>query len=223
MGTLFVVATPIGNLSDITYRAVEVLQEVDLVVCEDTRVTQKLLKRYDIDVKLATYHHHSDDKVADKIVEDLQSGKDIAYVSDAGTPGISDPGNKLVEIVTKQSPEVTITPIPGASAVISALSVSGFPTDNFLFKGFIPHKNKRLKYLQEIANTSEVVVFYESVHRIEKLLEQIKEIMPERELMVARELTKQFESLYRGNAGEVLEKLQSDSIKGEFVIVVKSI
>lgn len=218
---LYIVATPIGNLEDITTRALSVLGMVDIVLCEDTRVTSKLLKRYAINTKTLSYHHHSSEGVMHNIVSDLQAGKNIAYVSDAGTPGISDPGNKLVAFVLKNAPEIKIEPIPGASAVVVALSVSGFATDQFMFKGFIPHKNKRQKFIQEIQVSDVTCVFYESVHRIEKLLTQMSELMPERQIMVARELTKQFETLYRGTPGEVLSQLQADTVKGEFVVVVE--
>lgn len=221
IGTLYIVATPIGNLDDITFRAVEILRSADAIVCEDTRVTKKLLQHYEIDVKLMSYHHHSGEKVLQRIVQELQSGKTLAYVTDAGTPGISDPGNKLVNFIAEQETEIPIIPIPGASAVVTALSVSGFPTDHFRFQGFIPHKKGRKKFLEQIAQSKETVVFYESVHRIMKLLSEMIQILPERQMVIARELTKQYETLYRGVASEVRMQLNEDAVKGEFVVIVK--
>ncbi len=219
---LYIVATPIGNLSDITFRAIEVLREVDIIVCEDTRVTQKLLARYEIkNKKLMNYHHHSSDNMFNKIAEELNSGKKLAYVTDAGTPGISDPGNKLVEFIVSNYPDVSVVPIPGASALPTALSVSGFATDNFVFKGFIPHKKARKKFLEEIAESKTTVIFYESVHRIQKLLSEMWQVIPERQIVLARELTKQFESIYRGTADEIRVQLEADVVKGEFVVIVQ--
>jgi len=219
---LYIVATPIGNLSDITFRAVEVLRAVDIIICEDTRVTQKLLAKYQIiDKQLMSYHHHSSDNVYEKIAVELINNKKIAYVTDAGTPGISDPGNKLVEFIVNNYPDVQVVPLPGASAVVTALSVSGFNTDSFVFKGFIPHKKARKKFLQEITESNVTNIFYESVHRIQKLLSEMWQVMPEREIVLARELTKQFESIYRGTADDIRTKLESDLIKGEFVVIVR--
>lgn len=222
MGTLYIVATPIGNLADITYRAIEVLQAVDVIACEDTRVTKKLLSHYNIEKELLSYHHHSADKTIRRIGGLLSDGLDVAYVTDAGTPGISDPGNKLVASIVAKYTDVTIVPIPGASATIAALSISGFPTDTFVFKGFIPHKKKRKKFLEEVRDAGETVVFFESVHRIEKLLSEMIQIIPDREIVLARELTKQFETVYRGKAESVRLQLEQDTAKGEFVVVVNN-
>ncbi len=218
---LYIVATPIGNLSDITFRAIEILREVDVIVCEDTRVTSKLLARYEIPKPLMSYHHHSGENTFAKIANELESGKKLAYVTDAGTPGISDPGNKLVRYLIDNYPEIDVVPIPGVSAVITALSVSGFSTDSFVFKGFIPHKKGRKKFLESINTSETTVVFYESVYRIQKLLSEIWQVMPDRQIVVARELTKQFESIYRGKADEIRMKLEQDVIKGEFVVIIQ--
>lgn len=221
-GTLYIVATPIGNLADISLRALEVLKSVDIIACEDTRVTKKLLNHYKITTPTISYHQHSSDKKVGEIVNILEEGKDIALVTDAGTPGISDPGNKLVEKITMaQWDNGSIVPIPGASAVTTALSISGFPTDKFLFLGFPPHKKRRQQFFQEVADSKYTVVFYESCHRIKKALQSLAEVLGEdRQVCVCRELTKKFESIYRGSINEILEMDISE--KGEFVIVVQS-
>ncbi|HRY52844.1 MAG TPA: 16S rRNA (cytidine(1402)-2'-O)-methyltransferase [Candidatus Portnoybacteria bacterium] len=224
MGTLYIIATPLGNLKDITFRAIEALKEVDLVACEDTRQTVKLLNHYQIAKPLVSYFQHSKLSKIEYLAEQLAQGKNLALVTDAGTPGISDPGNKLIEELTRlTSGQIKIVPLPGPCAAIAALSVSGFPTDKFVFMGFPPHKKGRNKYFEEIAQAQHSVVFYESTHRILKALEQLKELLPERQIMVARELTKMFETIYRGSAEEILGILNSDknNLKGEFVVVVK--
>lgn len=221
MSHLFIVATPIGNLEDISFRAVRVLQEADLILCEDTRVTKKLLDRYDIKKPLQSYHQHSKLAKTEYIVDMLASGKDCALVSDAGTPGISDPGGLLVEtIVERLGDEVTIVPIPGANAALTALSVCGFPTDRFIFLGFPPHKKGRKTFFEDIAALRETAVFYESKHRIEKALIALATHADDRRIVVARELTKQFETVYRGTPSECLAALKADDMRGEFVIVI---
>ena len=217
---LYIVATPIGNLSDITLRALETLKAVDFILCEDTRVTKNLLDHYQISKPLISYHQHSDEKKVKEIKELLEQGKNLALVTDAGTPGISDPGEKLVSSLTmKQCNNVTMTPIPGPSAVITALSISGFKSDRFIFMGFPPHKNKRQKFFKEVADNKYTTVFYESNHRIKKCLDSLKEVLqPEKQIVVCRELTKQFESIYRGTIEEILKMDIKE--KGEFVIVV---
>jgi 16S rRNA (cytidine1402-2'-O)-methyltransferase len=224
MGILYIVATPIGNLKDLTFRALEVLAEADLIVCEDTRQTLKLLNHYDIRKPLVSYFQHSKLAKIENIIDEIRQGKRIALVTDAGTPGISDPGGILVkEVIESLGEEVKIIPLPGPNAAISALSISGLPADKFVFMGFPPHKKGREKYFREVAEAKYTVVFYESTHRILKTLGQLKEILPaERKLAVCRELTKQFESIYRGGAEEILKILSSDknNQKGEFVIVV---
>lgn len=221
MPNFYVVATPIGNLKDISQRALEVLREVDLVLCEDTRVTKKLLSFYDIQKPLESYHKFSKLNKIERILNLLEDGKNLALVSDAGTPGISDPGGFLIKKVFENfGNDVKIVPIPGANAAIAALSISGFSTDRFLFLGFPPHKKGRKTFFDELAAREETQVFYESKHRIQKALLELKEVVPERELVLCRELTKQFESIYRGAADSCLKQLESDKILGEFVVVV---
>ena len=220
---LYVVATPIGNLEDITFRALRVLRGADYIFCEDTRVTRKLLDHYDIGgKKLIAYHHHTSDKKVQALIETIKENN-VALVTDAGTPGISDPGNKLISrlVETQQN---RIIPIPGPSAVTAALSISGLPTDEFIFLGFIPHKKGRNKLFKEILNSKRTVVFYESPHRILKTLDSLIALKPLKKLIVCRELTKKFEIIYRGSAEEILEQIKKDfpsgKPKGEFVLVV---
>ncbi|MBP6859026.1 MAG: 16S rRNA (cytidine(1402)-2'-O)-methyltransferase [Candidatus Magasanikbacteria bacterium] len=221
-GKLYILATPIGNLGDITLRALETLQSVDLILCEDTRVTKNLLEHFKIQKSLSSYHQHTEAKKIKEIISWLEEGKNIALVTDAGTPGISDPGGILIHQIVQSSKQVEIVPIPGASAIVSALSISGFPTDRFVFMGFPPHKNKRQKYFKEVAANESVVVFYESGHRIKKCLQELKEVLdPKRQLVVCRELTKKFETIYRGTIAEIAENMQDE--RGEFVVVIKSI
>lgn len=233
-GTLFIVATPIGNLSDITLRALETLKTVDVILCEDTRVTQKLLNHFEIKTPTMSYHQHSDEKRVREIARLLESEKNLALVTDAGTPGISDPGNKLIAHLTSdfsnqtsasdrspksESRSLITVPIPGPSAVIAALSISGFPTDKFLFLGFPPHKKGREKFFREVAEAKYTVVFYESNHRIKKAINQLHEVLrPNQSVCVCRELTKKFETVYRGTIEEILKREISE--KGEFVVVV---
>ena len=221
MSVLYIVATPIGNLKDITLRAVDALQNADVILCEDTRVTQKLLAAYHIQKPLVSYHQHSRLAKTDMILRMLEERKNLALVSDAGTPGISDPGGVLVEAVRERfGSSVKVVPIPGANAAVAALSVSGFPADKFSFLGFPPHKKGRKTFFQAIALKSDTLVFYESKHRIEKTLKELASAIGERQVIVARELTKQFEIIYRGTAAECLAQLQRDKILGEFVVVV---
>jgi len=220
MSTLYVVATPIGNLSDLSARARETLGLVDAILCEDTRVSSKLLAAFGIQKTLVAYHQHSDMKRMKEIVAMLRDGKSLALVTDAGTPAISDPGGMLVETVIRESPDTAIIPIPGPSAVIAALSVSGFPCDEFVFLGFPPHKKGRQTFFKRLATMESTVAFYESTHRIEKTLAEIAASVGNRELVVCRELTKLHETTYRGTANEVTELIRSTSIKGEFVIVL---
>lgn len=220
--TLYVVATPIGNLQDMTERGKAVLRSVDAILCEDTRVSSKLLAAYGIKRTLVAYHQHSDMKRSNEIVAMLREGKSLALVTDAGTPGISDPGGRLVEqVVHELGDEVAIIPIPGACAAVAALSVCGFPTDEFVFLGFPPHKKGRQTFFKRLPTIASTVVFYESTHRIEKTLAEIAAAVGDRRLVVCRELTKLHETTYRGTATEVTEQLGSTSIKGEFVVVVE--
>lgn len=225
MGILYIIATPIGNLKDITIRALEILREADLIVCEDTRQTQKLLGHYEINKPLVSYFQHSKLSKAEYIFEQLAQGKKAALVTDAGTPGISDPAGKLIELVANRLPLITITPIPGPNAAIAALSIAGFPADRFIFMGFPPHKKGRRKFFQEIAEAKQTVAFYESPHRLLKTLGQMTAMpsLAAREIVICRELTKYFESIWRGPAAEALAFFQAarNRTKGEFVMVVR--
>jgi 16S rRNA (cytidine1402-2'-O)-methyltransferase len=218
----YVVGTPIGNLEDITYRAVRVLNEVDLILCEDTRVTINLLNKYGI--KKPTMSYHSQSKIAkvDKIIEMINEGKTLALVSDAGTPTISDPGSVLVSTIRENFPDAEIIAIPGPSALTSALSISGLPSSEFTFLGFLPHKKGRETLFKEIADTERTVVFYESPHRILKTLESLKTHIGERKIVIARELTKIFEQIISGNAEDILAYFEKnkDKIRGEFVVMI---
>jgi len=224
MSTFYVVSTPIGNLEDITFRALRILKEVDLIVCEDTRQTLKLLNHYNIKKPLVSYFQHSKLSKVDYIIGRLYQGKNLALVTDAGTPGISDPGGILVQKLTiEQAGKVKIVPIPGPNAAVAALSVSGFPADRFVFMGFPPHKKGREKFFKEVDAAKYTVMFYESTHRILKTFQQLKTVLsPERQLVVCRELTKQFESIYRGRAEQIIKILENDknNLKGEFVVIV---
>ncbi|MFC1629621.1 16S rRNA (cytidine(1402)-2'-O)-methyltransferase [Patescibacteria group bacterium] len=230
MPTLYIIATPIGNLEDVNKRSLRILAEVDLILCEDTRVTRKLLSHYKVNTPTLSYHQHSKLKKVDYILELLKQGKDLALVSDAGTPGISDPGNKLVEkVFGLLDSRVNIVPVPGPSAITAAASISGFPVDKFLFFGFPPVKKKRKKFFEEIANSQYPVIFYESRYRIIKTLEELQRVANNKQqvirVVVCRELTKKFETIYRGGIGEVIEKIKNPpsggKIKGEFVVIVK--
>ncbi|MBZ9572330.1 16S rRNA (cytidine(1402)-2'-O)-methyltransferase [Patescibacteria group bacterium] len=218
---LYVVATPIGNLEDFSFRALRILKEVDLILAEDTRVTKKLLDYYNVKTKTLSYHEHSRLKKVNYILELLKKGKILALVTDSGTPGISDPGNKLIEkVVDELNDQVKIVPIPGPSAVISAASASGFPMGKFLFFGFPPKKRKRKKFFKEVIESKYPVVFYESPYRILKTLNELKGMNHELRIVVARELTKKFETIYRGKINEVIKEIEKGKIKGEFVIAV---
>jgi 16S rRNA (cytidine1402-2'-O)-methyltransferase len=228
MSILRIVATPIGNLEDITLRALRVLKESAAILCEDTRVTRKLLDHYEIKTPTISYHQHSGDLKVDKIIELLRAGKDLALVTDAGTPGVSDPGGKLVSLARQAlGADLKVESVPGASALAAALSIAGAGFDRFLFLGFLPHKKGRQTMLQEIFESDYPAVVYESKHRIVKLLEELTKMSREVELpvqvIVARELTKMFENLYSGTPAEVLASLQSDAnnLKGEFVVLIK--
>jgi len=225
MPNLFIVSTPIGNLEDMTLRAIRILKEVDVILCEDTRVTKTLLKRYEINKPTVSYHAQSRLSKVEKIFGMLSVGKNLALVSDAGTPTISDPGCLLVAQVREHFGDaVSVVPIPGPSAVLAALSVSGFPTSEFLFLGFLPHKKGRETLFREIAASKRTVVFYESPHRILKSLESLREHLdPKRRIMVAREITKIHEENVLGEPEEVLAHftLHPDRVRGEFVVVVE--
>lgn len=223
-GTLSIVATPIGNLGDITLRALDTLKNADAIACEDTRVTSKLLARYDIQKPLLIFHARSGRIASDRILALLVEGKRVALVTDAGTPGISDPGNELVRTVRDRlGDEVVIEALPGASALVAALSIAGAPTHEFLFLGFLPHKKGRQTLFKEIAVEKRAVVLYESPHRIQKALASLAQVLGDtRRIAVARELTKLHEAFIEGSAGEVLHYFSSnqDKVRGEFVVVV---
>lgn len=224
MSTLYIVATPIGNLEDLSSRAIRILKEADLILCEDTRRTKKLLDHYQIKTPVLSYHQHSKLKRINEILGFLKDGKNIALVSDAGTPGVSDPGNKLVsEIIKILDNQVKIVPIPGPSALLAAVSISGFPMDKFLFLGFPPTKKKRKKFFEEIINSRYPVIFYESPYRILKTLNELGIMSPELKVIVCRELTKKFETVYRGSIPEVVEQLKKEEIRGEFVVIVSNL
>lgn len=213
---LYIVATPIGNLSDVTDRAKTILSEVDVVLCEDTRVTAKLMSALKIRPTLRTFHEHTNPLDRKKIVEELVDGKSIALVTDAGTPGISDPGGFLVADAVAAG--VKVVPIPGPSAMVAALSIAGIPLDRFTFVGFPPNKKGREKFFRELGECEHAVVMYESTHRIVKTLEQLAPL--NRDLIVCRELTKLHETIYRGNAASIVKQLEATSIRGEFVIIL---
>jgi 16S rRNA (cytidine1402-2'-O)-methyltransferase len=223
LGKLYIVATPIGNLADMTFRAVEILKSVDCILCEDTRTTKKLLDHYTITNKTMSFHTHSGLAKVNEIKDMIREGKNLALVSDAGTPCISDPGVMLVAELNKEfGDEMVISPVPGASALISALSASGLPAHEFSWKGFVPHKKGRETFFKDIASTETTVIFYESVHRFMKTMESLSEFIPERQMVVAREITKMFEEFKKGTVAEVFEYYRENPEKvcGEFVIIV---
>ena len=223
MGVLSVVATPIGNLGDITFRAIEMLRQADIIACEDTRVTSKLLARYDIQKPLFIFHAQSGRIASERILANLAEGKRIALVTDAGTPGISDPGNELVAEVRRRLPDVAVESVPGPSALTAALSIAGVRSHEFTFLGFLPHKKGRQTLFKEIAAMPRAAVFYESPHRIGKALSSLAETLPlTRTVTVARELTKIYESVVQGSPSEVDEyfKAHPGEMRGEFVVIV---
>lgn len=217
-GKLYIVATPIGNLGDITFRAVETFRSVDFIICEDTRVTKILLDHYQIHKPLFVVNAQNESKKIETIIERIESGESCALVTDAGTPCISDPGVRLVNQAIKKNIEVA--GIPGPSAAITALSISGLPTDSFIFEGFPPQKKGRQSFLQKLSAEERTIVLYESTYRIKKLLEELNEYMPEREIVVCRELTKKFEETWRGTVKEILNDFDKKISKGEFVVVI---
>lgn len=223
-GTLYIVPTPIGNLEDITLRALRILKTVDLILCENTSVTQKLLSHYEIDTSTSLFFAQTKLKNLEKILSLLEDGKQIALVSDAGTPTISDPGVLLVSSVKKTLPDVTVVALPGASALITALASSGISSAQFTFLGFLPHKKGRETMFKEIKDSKRTVVFYESVHRIEKTLATLREVLSDkRPVVIARELTKMHEEVVSGTIEEVHSYFlkKKDHIRGEFVVIVE--
>ncbi len=215
---LYIVSTPVGNLKDITLRGIEVLREVDFIACEDTRVTVNLLHQYEIKKEMLSLNAVNENFKIDSVLNRILSGENCALVSDAGTPGISDPGKRLIASAIGKN--ITVVPVPGASALLTALTISGLPADSFIFEGFIPQKKGRQKKLTEIAKEERTIVLYESVYRIEKLLNELDQFIPDREIAVCRELTKKFEEVWRGKPSEIISALAEKTIKGEFVVVI---
>ena len=216
---LYIVATPIGNLKDISLRAIEVLKNVDLIACEDTRHTKILLDHYSIPKPTTSFYQHNRITKAEYLLGLLEEGKDIALVSDAGTPGILDPGYNLINLAIAKNIPLTI--IPGPVAFVNALVLSGKPAHAFIFEGFLPAKGiSRKNKLQELAGSGRTVIFYESSHRILKTLKDVEEVFGEKQVVVCRELTKKFEEIKRGSAKELLAYFSSQRIRGEFVIVI---
>jgi 16S rRNA (cytidine1402-2'-O)-methyltransferase len=216
---LIVVPTPIGNLGDITLRALETLKEVDAIVAEDTRTTGNLLRHFEIQKPLTSFHTHNEHKVAERIAERIEAGQTLALVSDAGTPGISDPGFLLIRECLKRGIEVEC--LPGATAFVPALVVSGMPTDKFIFEGFLPHKKGRQKRIQSIADNEFTTVLYESPYRVLKTLEQLKETCgAERQIAICREISKMHEETFRGTLDEAIQRFEEKAPKGEFVFIL---
>ncbi|MCK4968104.1 MAG: 16S rRNA (cytidine(1402)-2'-O)-methyltransferase [Candidatus Aenigmarchaeota archaeon] len=227
----YVVATPIGNLDDITLRALEVLKKVDLILCEDTRHSKILLQHYHINTPILSYHQHSRLQKTNYIIKQVADNKTIALITDAGTPGISDPGNKLVKQLLQHfvnqsslqnNQQIKIIPIPGPSAVTTALSVSGLPTDHFIFWGFLPTKKRKQQILENISQSKYTSIFYESPHRLIKTIKIIAPLINDRKIIVFRELTKKFETIYRETGNTILDNLSQIKIKGEFVVAIEA-
>ena len=217
-GQLFVVGTPIGNLEDITLRAISTLQNVDMVLAEDTRNSKKLLDAHNIDTKMISYHEHSSEKDIKRIINLLLEGKDLALISDAGTPTISDPGYGLIRDCIKNN--IIITPIPGASAITASMSISGLPSDSFTFIGFLPQKKGRMKKIEQLKNIDNTIILFESPFRLEKTLNQLLDSLGNRSVVVGRELTKLYEEVIRGNLEEVIKYFSKSKVKGEIVIMI---
>jgi 16S rRNA (cytidine1402-2'-O)-methyltransferase len=215
---LFIVSTPIGNLEDISFRAIEILKSVDLIICEDTRVSSIILKKYEISKPQVSFNAFTERNKLAHIIEKIKSAESSALISDAGTPAISDPGSVLISECLKN--EITIIPIPGASALMSALVISGIKIESFIFEGFLPQKKGREKKLKEIASGKETVIIYESVYRIEKLLNELVKYMPNKFVIVGKELTKKFEEVWRGLPKDLIKEIPKHKLKGEFVVIL---
>ena len=219
LGTLYVVATPIGNLADITQRAIKILKDVELIACEDTRHTRKLLQHFGINTKTTSYHEHNENQRGDELLDLLKQGSDIAVVSDAGTPAISDPGFRLVRSAIEN--EITVVPVPGPSALITALVAAGLPTDEFFFAGFLPARaSARQTRLRELASVPGTLIFYEAPHRLAATLKDAYETLGEREAVVARELTKLHEEVRRGRLSDLVEHYSQVEPRGEIVLLI---
>ena len=218
-GTLYIVSTPIGNREDITLRALRILKEADLIAAEDTRHTGLLLRHFGIQTPLTSYFEGNESRKKEFILSKLRQGERVALVSDAGTPGISDPGFRLIQTAAEN--RIAVVPVPGPSAVIAALSVSGLPTDAFLFKGFLPHKSKKREdWLKQLEGVRETLIFYESPHRLSETLNDIFEILGDREMVLTRELTKIYEEVLRGKVSEIQTQIGERKLKGEITLVI---
>ncbi len=220
-GTLYFVPTPVGNLEDMTFRAIKVLREVDYILCEDTRTSGILLKHFEISKPTRSYHLHNEHNATDKIIEDLKNGQNIALITDAGTPGISDPGYLLGKAASDEALEMIC--LPGATAFVPALVVSGLPANEFLFAGFLPQKKGRQTKLKQLAEERKTVILYESPHKINTTLEQIREFFGEgTKISLSREISKKFEETKRGTINELIEFSKSKTLKGEIVLVMNN-
>ncbi len=217
-GKLYIVSTPIGNLGDITLRAIETLKSIDFIACEDTRVTSILLNHLQIKRELFSLNALSEKFKAQKVIDRIKQGELCALVTDAGTPGISDPGTRLINLAIKN--DIEVTSIPGTTALITALSLSGFPSDSFVFEGFLPNKKGRQKNLKRLSEEERTIVFYESTYRIKKLVDELVEVIPDRQIVICRELTKKFEEVIRGTSQSIQSKITEHTLKGEFAVVV---
>lgn len=215
---LFIVSTPIGNLEDISFRAIETLKQSDFIICEDTRNSSVLLKKYEINKELISLNAFNEKNKITYLIDRIKSVQKVSLISDAGTPAISDPGSVFIsECVTN---DIDIIPIPGASALLSALVVSGMKINSFIFEGFLPQKKGRGKKLKELAGEKQMIIIYESVYRVEKLLFELKKYMSERYIIVCKELTKKFEEIWRGKPDELIKMIPTNKIKGEFVFII---
>ena len=220
IGDLYVVATPIGNLQDISYRALEILQKVDYVLCEDTRTTKKLLNQYDISSKLISYNENNENRRIPKIIDDLNSNLNLALVTDAGTPCISDPGFRLISYIKENNLGINVLPVPGATASIAALAVSGLPSDSFYFVGFLPKKKGRIKKIKEFKDIKSSIILYESPYRVNKTLSDLFDILGNRKVFVSREMTKLYEEYSYSDLKTLVANSDHKTPKGEFVIVL---
>jgi len=219
-GSLYIVATPIGNLRDISFRALDVLKSVDYIASEDTRISGKLLSRYEINTAQTSYFEHNEKVKAPRIIQDIIDGKSVALITDAGTPLISDPGYRLVDLAVKN--DLDIIPIPGPSSVLAALSISGFPTDSFCFEGYPPKTMGKLKrFFDDLKDERRTIILFETPHRIKKCLTVMLDVMGEREIFVGRELTKKFEEKIRGDISAILDRIEQKPLKGEMVVVIR--
>lgn len=215
---LFVVSTPIGNLDDLSFRAIETLKQSDFIICEDTRISSILLKKYEINKELISLNAFNEKNKINYLIERIKNVKQVSLISDAGTPAISDPGSVFISECVKN--DIDIIPIPGTSALLSALVLSGLKINSFIFEGFLPQKKGREKKLKELASEKQMIIIYESVYRVEKLLTELKKYMPERHVIVCKELTKKFEEVWRGKPDELIKIIPRSKLKGEFVLVI---